>query len=100
MHVPTALPFAVGMHASPRSASQAGAVLREPSQGAATAAPAAMQVPVVDVAGASPTHDSPGAHGVVPVKHGSPLPANAAHVPEDALPGVAHVKSRPQSAST
>jgi hypothetical protein len=35
-HVPTLLPFAVGMQARPRSPSQLAAVFREPSHGAPT----------------------------------------------------------------
>jgi len=62
-HVPTALPFAVGMQTRPMSALQAGMVFRDPSHAALTAAPEAWHVPIVIVASSSPTHERPDWHG-------------------------------------
>jgi hypothetical protein len=62
-HVPTALPFAAGMHTRPMSAKHPGAVLRVPSHAAPTVAPEVWHVPVFIVASSSPTHDRPAWQG-------------------------------------
>ena len=52
--------------------SQTGRVFRDVSQAAPTVAPSAWHVPIVLVAGASPTQPSPAWQGATPVRHASP----------------------------
>ena len=99
-HVPTALPFAAGMHASPRSAAQLAIVLREPSHAAPTLVPDGWHVPIVEFATSSPTHDKPASHGCALVRHGAFAAAYATHVPVAAPAALAHAMLRPQSAAT
>ena len=57
-------------------------------------------MPIVPLATFSPTHDRPAPHGCESARHAAPDAAYATHVPVDAVTGITHARSRPQSAAS